>query len=60
MIIGFTTNQPGGKSIFWFLIIIMFGIDFVLIFLPLETNTKTCLETKFQTDQDQDLSWNEI
>ena len=42
-------SSSGGKSIFWFLIIILFGIDFVLIFLPLETNTKTCLETKFQT-----------
>ena len=53
----------------WFLIIILFGIDFILIFLPLETNTKTSLETNFQTrprhvlkqnmkrDQYQDWSW---
>ena len=53
------------------LIIILSGIDFVLIFLPLETNTKTSLETNFQTrprprhvlkqnfkqDQYQDWSW---
>ena len=29
--------------------LILFGIDFVLIFLPLETNSKTSLETDFQT-----------
>ena len=44
MILSFTTNQPGGKSIFLFLIIILFGIDFVLIFSS--------------RDQYQDLSWN--
>ena len=32
-----------------FLNIILFGIDFVLIFLPFKTNTKTSLETNFQT-----------
>ena len=54
-----------------FPIIILFDIDFVLIILPFKTNTKTSLETNFQTrprprhvlkqnfkqDQYQDWSW---